>query len=113
MSTQNVFVFWVSPLFYELICRALKHPNIKFVGATSDYATASDDIFEKKPNTIIIEDADKHYGEIVREYLDTFPWAIKIILLGFRNNKLVVYHHEQRSMVQTEDLLQLILSELR
>ena len=110
MSTQNVFVFWVSPLFYESICRTLKHPNIKFVGETSDYTTVSTDIFEKRPNTIIIEDADKHYSEIVRNYLDSFPWGIKIILLGFKNNKLVVYHHEQRSIAKTEDLEHFSLS---
>lgn len=113
MPTQNIFIFWHSPLFYESICRTLKHPNIKFVGATSNYDTASAEIIEKRPNTLLIEDTGKNRIEMVRDYLDIFPWAIKIILLGFKDNKLVVYHHEQRSMVQTEDLLQLILSELR
>jgi hypothetical protein len=113
MSTQNVFIFWTSPMFHEFICRTLKHPKIKFVGATSDYAAVSADLVKIKPDTILIEDMGEHHYEMVREYLDTFPWAIKIILLSFNDKKLLVYHHEERSMVQTEDLLELILSELR
>jgi len=113
MSTQKVFIFWVTPLFYESICWLLKHPDIKLVGATSNYATVPADLLQKKPNTILIEDTGEQHREMVMEYLDTLPWTIKIILLGLRDKELVIYHHEQRSMVQTEDLLQLILSELR
>lgn len=113
MSTQNVFVFWFSPLFYESICRLLTHPNIKLVGATSDYAAVSAEIVSKRPNTILIEDTGMHHHEMVNEYLELIPWAIKIILLSFNDNKIVIYHHEQRTIVQTEDLPQLILSELR
>lgn len=113
MSTQKVFIFWVTPLFYESICMLLKRPNIILVGSTSNYATISAEIVTKKPDTILIEDTGKHHSEMIMEYLETLPWAIKIILLGLTDNKLVVYHHEQRSMVQTEDLLRLILSELR
>ena len=113
MSAQKVFIFWVTPLFYESICALLKHPNIKLVGATSNYAAVPADIVQKKPDTILIEDTGQQHGVMIMEYLETLPWAIKIILLGLTDNKLVVYHHEQRSMLQTEDLLQLIQSELR
>jgi hypothetical protein len=113
MPTQKVFLFWVTPLFYESICSLLKHPKIKLVGATSNYAAIPADVVQKKPDTILIEDTGQHHSEMIMKYLDTLPWAVKIILLGLADNKLVVYHHEQRSMVQTEDLLQLILSELR
>ena len=113
MSSQKVFIFWVTPLFYESIRLLIKHPDIELVGATTNYAAVADDIVQKKPDTILIEDTGKQHSEMIMEYLDTLPWAFKIILLGLMNNKLVVYHHEQRSMVQTEDLLRLILSELR
>ena len=113
MSTQQVFILWFTPLFYDFIRRLLKHPDIELVGASSNYVTAHSEITKAKPNTILIEDAGNHLSEMVMEYLDTSPWAVKIILLGLDDNKLIVYHHEQRSMVQTEDLLQLILSELR
>jgi hypothetical protein len=113
MPTQNVFVFWFSPLFYESICRLLTHPNINLVGATSDYTAVSADIVRMKPNTILIEDTGMHHHEMVNEYLELIPWAIKIILLSFNDKKIVVYHHEQRTIVQTDDLRQLILSELR
>lgn len=112
MPAQNVFVFWVTPLFYESISRSLKHPDIKFVGATSNYAAVSADISRKRPSTILIEDAGEQHNRMLSEFLNTFPWAIKIIFLGFNDNKLMVYYHEQRSIAQTDDLLQLILSEL-
>lgn len=113
MSTQKVFVFWITPLFYESICWLLKHPEIKLVGATSNYAEVPADVVRKRPNTILIENTGQHCSEMIMEYLDSLPWAIKIILLGLTDNKLIVYHHERRSMAQTDDLLQLILSELR
>lgn len=113
MSIQKVFIFWSTPLFYESISWLLKRPDIKLVGSTSNYSVACADIAVKKPNTILIEDTGKHHSEMIMEYLESLPWAIKIILLGLTDNKLIVYHHEQRSMVQTDDLLQLILSELK
>lgn len=113
MYTRKVFIFWVTPLFYESMCWLLKHPDIKLVGATSNYYVDYADIVKTKPNTILIEDTGKHLIEMVMQYLDAVPGAIKIVLLGLADNKLIVYHHEQRSMVQTEDLLQLILRDLR
>lgn len=113
MSTNKVFIFWVTPLFYESVSWLLKHPNIKLVGSTSDYSVACSNIASKKPNTILIEDTGNQHSEMIMEYLESLPWAIKIILLGLTNNKLTVFHHEQRAMAQTDDLLQLILSELK
>ena len=113
MSTQKVFIFWNTPLFYESISWLLKHPNIKLVGSTSNYSMAYADIARKMPNTILIEDTGEHHSEMIMKYLESLPWAIKIILLGLTDDKLIVYHHEQRSLVQTNDLLQLIQSELK
>lgn len=112
MSTQNVFIFWVSPLFYEAVAGFLKHPKINLVGSTSNYAALSSDIVRTKPNIILIENTDKPHSEMIREYLDSIPWTFKIILLGFNDNNINVYHHEHRSMVSMDDLLQLILDEL-
>ena len=111
MSTQSVFIFWESPLFYESVSWLLRHPNIEVVGATSNYALISADIASKKPNTILIEDTGRQSNRMVWEYLDSIPWELKIILLSFNDNKLNVYHHERRTMIQTDDLLGLILSE--
>lgn len=113
MSTRQVFIFWDTPLFYESICSLLKRPDIKLVGTTSNYAAVATDIVKKKPDTILIEDTGEHDSEMIMRYLDVLPWAIKIILLGLTDKRLVVYHREQRTLVQAEDLLQLILSELR
>jgi len=113
MSSQSVYLFWDSPLFYESVSWLLKHPDIKLVGSASNFNSASADIERKRPDTILIEDTGNQPGELVKKYLELFPWTLKIILLSFNDNKLNVYHHEQRTMVQIEDLLQLIRSELR
>lgn len=113
MSTQNVYVFWDTPLFYESISWLLKHPDIRVVGETSNDEIVFADIAMKRPNTILIEDTGIDRNEMARECLNSIPWAIKIILLSFNNNQLNIYHHEQRTMVQSEDLLQLVLSEFK
>ena len=113
MSTQSVYIFWTSPLFFESVSRLLKHPEIELVGSTSNYEIIPADIITKKPTTILIEDTGMQPGEMVKGYLNSTAWAVKIVLLSFNDNKLNVYHHEQRSMMQTEDLLQLIMSELK
>ena len=37
MSTQRVFIIWSYPLFHESVRLFLEHPDIKLVGATSDF----------------------------------------------------------------------------
>ena len=113
MSIQQVFILWFTPLFYDSLRWLLKHPDIKFVGATSNYSEAYTEIVNAKPNIILIENNGKQPNKKVMEYIDTSPRATKVIFLGLTDNKLVVHHHEHRSLEKTEDLLQLILSELR
>jgi len=113
MSVQQIFILWFTPLFYDSLRWLLKHPDIKFVGATSNYSAAHTEIHYAKPNIILIENNGKVHNEIVMDYFDTSHGAIKIIFLGLTDTKLDVYHHEQRSLDKTEDLLELILSELR
>jgi len=113
MSLQQIFILWFTPLFYDSLRWLLKHPDIKFVGATSNYSEALTEILNAKPNIILIEDNGKEHNEMVMEYFDTSHGAKKVIFLGLTDKKLVVYHHEQRSLVKSEDLLELILSELR
>lgn len=110
MITKDVFIFWVTPLFYESMSWVLKHPNIKLIGATSSYDHITKELEIAKPNIILIENTGQHLVEMIMEYLNALPHSVKIILLGFSDNKLVVYQHEQRIMAQVEDLLSLILN---
>ena len=109
MSPQNVFIFWVSPMFYEFVSWLIRHPSINLIGSSSNYDSELTVIADKRPDIILIEDTEVQLGEMVKRYLDTIPSGLQIILLSFSDNKLNIYNHEERTMVQDEDLVNLIL----
>jgi DNA-binding NarL/FixJ family response regulator len=109
MSIRQVYVIWTHPLFHESIRLLLKHPDIQFVGADSDYAAAQDEISHLRPNTILIEDVGEGETNQAMNVLKSCPWNVIVILISLTDNQLNLYHHEQRTVGQTEDLLQLVL----
>jgi hypothetical protein len=106
---QRVFVVWTNPLFHESVRLILRHPNIQFVGANSDYTVAQKEIYILRPDTILIEETGIKETSDVMEVLGICPWNVLVVLLSLSENKFNVYHHEQRNLEQDSDLLQLIL----
>jgi DNA-binding NarL/FixJ family response regulator len=111
MPIRRVFIIWTHPLFHEAVCLLLKHPEIKLLGADSDYETAHEQILELQPDTIIVEEGGESIPSEVMSYLDTYPWNLRVTFLNLTDNQLNMYQHEQRTMGRADDLLQLILSE--
>lgn len=111
MSTHRVFIVWTHPLFHEAVGLLLKHPKIEIVGSNSDFKTAHKEILEIQPDTIIVEEGGKGIPKDILKYLGTYPWNLRVTFLNLNDNQLNMYQHEQRTMVQAEDLLHLILSE--
>ena len=109
MVVQRVFVVWTNPLFHESVRLILRHPNIQFVGANSDYAAAQEEIYLLRPDTILIEDTGIKLTSDVIEVLGVCPWNVLVVLISLSENKFNVYHHEQRNLEKVSDLLQLIL----
>ena len=89
----------------------LDHPDIKLVGATSDYKTAHDEILGLQPDTIIVEEGEQGIPSEMMKYLEAYPWNVRVTFLNLTDNQLNMYQHEQRTMGQADDLLHLILSE--
>ena len=109
MSIRRVYVIWTHPLFHESIRLLLKHTSIHFVGANSDYITAQGEILNLRPDTILIEDVDEGETNQAMKVLKSCPWNVTVVLISLTDNQLNLYHHEQRTVGRTDDLLQLIL----
>jgi hypothetical protein len=111
MATQRVFVIWLHPIFYESVRLLLNHPAIQWVGATSDHTTVKDEILNLRPDTVLIEEeVEGDFLAKIVEILEACPWNMRVVGLGLADNKLTVYHREQRVAGKVDDLLDLILS---
>lgn len=112
MSIRHVYVIWTHHLFHESIRLLLRHANIRFVGANSDYATARSEISNLHPDIILVEAVDE--GEINQavNVLSACPWNVMVVLISLNDNQLNLYHHELRIVGQTDDLLQLVLQSI-
>ena len=112
MARHRVFVVWTHPLFQDAVHRLLSHPDIDWVGATSDHATAHDQIVGLCPDTVLIEEGEG--GGVPAEALEILEDStsdVRVIRLSLADNELRVYHRTQRTVTQAEDLLHLIQSD--
>ncbi len=109
--TRRVFVIWTHQLFHESVRLLLNHPEVEWVGETSDHQAVQDEIIKLEPDTILIEEIEGSIPSEVMEILGTCHWGVRVIGLNLTNNKLSIYHREQRTVRQAEDLLRLILSD--
>ena len=57
-TTRRVFVIWMNPLFHESVRLLLSHPDVEWVGATSDHAAAHEQIMKLRADTILIEEGE-------------------------------------------------------
>lgn len=112
MTTRRVFVIWTHPLFHESVRLLLNRPQIEWAGATSDHEAAQRHIASLKPDTILIEELEGgHAGGEAIKLLENISSDIRIIRISLENNELTMYHREQRTVGQAEDLLKLIQGE--
>jgi DNA-binding NarL/FixJ family response regulator len=111
MSTHRVFVIWSHPLFYESIRLLLKNNHIEWLGASCSPIEARAEILESKPDTILVEDEEN--GSLSIGLINLFESnpMLRIFRLNLADNNLQIYHQEQRTVLQAEDLIKLITDE--
>jgi hypothetical protein len=109
MATQRVYVIWTHPLFRESARLLLNHPDVEWLGATSSFATAQDEIPSLLPDTILVEETSGDLSSEVLEILEHSPGNVRMISLSLTDNRLSIYNHEQREVGQSDDLLRSIL----
>jgi DNA-binding NarL/FixJ family response regulator len=110
MKNCSVFVIWTNPLFLESIRAVLGHPSIQLVGDSSDFPQAQAEIAAHQPDIVIIEgNADGATIDI--ETLPILISTTRVFQMSLNDNELVLCHHEHHTLVNTDDLLTLILEE--
>ena len=111
MAARRVFLIWTHPIFHDSVRLLLRHPDVEWVGATSDYAAAKDEILSLRPDTVLIEEVKGRVLVEVMEILRACTWNVRVASLSLADNKSTVYHREQRVVGKVDDLLRLILVE--
>jgi DNA-binding NarL/FixJ family response regulator len=110
--SHQLFVIWTNPLFRDSVRLLLSHPSVKWVGAASNWATAQPEILSLRPDTILVEEGEDCVSIEVTEILKATPWNVRVVTVSLDNDKLIIFHREQKTVGQAEDLLHLILGEL-
>jgi hypothetical protein len=109
VDAHRVFVIWNHPLFFEFIRLLLEKANVRWIGSShgSDHKFA--EIHQLKPDTILVEEEeDGNIPTTVLELMETSAANIRIFRLSMADNDLKIYHREKKTMLQAEDLLNLI-----
>ncbi len=112
MAVRRVFVIWKHPIFYDSVRMLLKHPDVEWVGATSDCMAACDEMVSIQPDAIMVEENEQHPSEETLNFLELTPWGAIIIGLSLANNQLNIYRHEQKVVEKAGDLLHVVLGEM-
>ena len=110
--TRRVYIIWTHPLFHDTVSLLLNHPDVQVLGSSTVYVEALEEIEQLKPDTIIIEDSELN-GEAqqvktIMRLLDVSPVAMRIIRISLQDNDLWVYHREQWSINDKEELLHIV-----
>ena len=109
MSQHRVYVLWNHRLFDESVRLLLKKAGIEWVGSACDVENGLHSIEQSKPDTIFIEEGEGgNIPDKVIHLLDTSPNTIRLFRLNIVDNRLEIYYREQKTVLQVEELMQLI-----
>ncbi len=111
MSDRRVFIIWTHPLGHEAVRLILNHPDVEVVGATGNQRNALDEIARLHPDIVIVEEPEGGVSAKALSIIKTSPWVKRVISFNMDDNKLNVYHHEEKTVGKAEDLLRLIQSD--
>lgn len=110
MAIRRVFIIWSHPLSHESVRLLLNHPDVEIVGATADHLIAREEITRLQPDTIIVEVEEMTKGVPTEALalLESSPCVTRVIGFSLQDNRLSVYHREERTVARAEDLLGLV-----
>ena len=109
MTNKRVFVIWSHPLFHDAVRALLAHPEIEWVGETSDYEGIEEAVKQMRPDTVIFEEDEDRSSSQILAMPEIFPSVERIIGLNLNNNELRIYHHKVKIVGHTNDLIQSII----
>lgn len=109
MSKHRIYVLWNHALFDESVRLLLQKAGIEWAGSSSSVEEGLQSIEQLRPDTIFIEEGEAGgIPEKVFHLLDTSKSGIRLFQLNLADNVLEIYSREQRTVLQVEQLLQLI-----
>jgi AmiR/NasT family two-component response regulator len=110
MIMVRVYAFWRNPIFHDSVRMLLKHPQVEWVGDSSDPTAFNDEVIQLQPDIVLIEQTEeKEYTEIL-ELLRANSICMKIIAINLEDNQLQILKSDKKTIVQAEDFLDLVLS---
>lgn len=109
MTTKRVFVIWSHPLFHDAVRLLLAHPDIDWVGETSDYEGMVEIVMKISPDIVIFEEDEDRSSSQILAMPEKIPSLERIIGLNLNNNELRIYHHKVKNVGHTDDLIQSII----
>jgi hypothetical protein len=88
----------------------LGHSDIVWVGASSDFTIAIEEISQLQPDTILLEEVEgKTTTSTFMKIVEQFQWDLRVIGVSLNDNQMSVYQHAQETVGQPEDLIRMII----
>ncbi len=106
---RRLFIIWTSPIFRDSVHLLLDHPEVEWLGATSDLVSAHVDIQRLQPDVIVVEEVDGGLPAKLIGLLETETCLQRLVSISLEDNRLQIYSHENWAVGEAGDLLRLIL----
>jgi hypothetical protein len=108
MAVRRVFLAWTNPLFHDAVRLLLQHPEVELVGEELEMEGWIAELRKSQPDVVVMEhspDADPR----MEEALLSLPPGAKLIRFGLEDSRMQIYHRQERTVAEAEELLQLVL----
>ena len=106
---RRLFMIWTSPIFRDSVHLLLDHPEIEWIGSTSNYTFIQENIQILRPDTIVVEEVEGALPATLIELLESEITIVRLISVTLDDNRLKIYTRENRAVGEAGDLLRLIL----
>ncbi len=102
MDKLRVFLVWKHPLLHDMVAAILRQVEVTMVGESFGNQVL-ETMQSLKPDVILVEE-EEGLLEQVLPYLTTLNSG-RLVCINLADNKLNIYHREERMLNQTADLI--------
>lgn len=111
MPLRRVFILWTHPLFREAVQLLLAHPQIEWVGSSTNYSLDMDQVASSSPDTILVEEVGEMFPVEILEFLETSRESVRVVGLNLHDNRMRTYQRVERTVGTADDLLYWMLND--
>ena len=109
-AQHKVYVIWSNPIFRDALHMLMRKGSFDWVGSATDIDQALEEIWQIKPDTVVIENSRGNILDDLIEKLESSEYRIQIICMNLDNNQAVLYRREVRFVIHEDELTDLILN---